>query len=477
MCLHATTGRWDAAYGRSGAAVGLLARPSGKGVGTDENITRDGLLKLAGLAAAGGAAGLAVPARAGAQATEDYAILYVSQDGRDSNAGRSWENAKREVQGALDLVPSGGGVVYIGPGSYRPFSITNPPGRIAVVGLGDVKVIPTGSQPGITLDSSSSTPIVGPLIENIHVSGNGATSGSMTGIQLKNMKRATVRRCRVSGCSVGIDYVNDAGGFTERCSVESTLVNNCGTGLRFHRTPTGHSSFSYNQISNVGIDFCSIGIDIGGDSPAVPNLFGSAFLSTVVWGQTNGAICARVAGDISGCFMHLNLERIAGAGVIGYDVTGRAANTLSATVISKFIGAFRTRVRIAATKSFAYQDGVTRVVINGTGVVDEASYKHMNDGATFPSVRITNRDGTTAGKIELGSGAAAPDVELYREQADVLKTRDQFVTTKAISIMTKAGTPSDSDVELAVDGTMVIDTDNHRIWVRSGGRWKSVALA
>ena len=104
MCLHATTGRWDAAYGRSGAAVDLLARPSGKGVGTDENITRDGLLKLAGLAAAGGAAGLAVPARAGAQATEDYAILYVSQDGRDSNAGRSWENAKREVQGALDLV-------------------------------------------------------------------------------------------------------------------------------------------------------------------------------------------------------------------------------------------------------------------------------------------------------------------------------------------------------------------------------------
>jgi len=94
-----------------------------------------------------------------------------------------------------------------------------------------------------------------------------------------------------------------------------------------------------------------------------------------------------------------------------------------------------------------------------------------------PSVRITNRDGTTAGKIELGSGAAAPDVELYREQANVLKTRDQFVTTKAISIMTKAGTPSDSDVELAVDGTMVIDTSNHRIYVRSGGRWKSVAVA
>jgi hypothetical protein len=78
-------------------------------------------------------------------------------------------------------------------------------------------------------------------------------------------------------------------------------------------------------------------------------------------------------------------------------------------------------------------------MINGTGVEDEASYKHMNDGATFPSVKITNRNGTTVGKIELGSGAAAPDVELYREQANVLKTRDQFVTTKAITIMTKAG--------------------------------------
>ena len=447
----------------------------------DENITRDGLLRLAGLAgiaAAGGAVGLAAPGSAGAQSpTGDYAILYVSRDGRDSNNGQSWENAKREVQAALALVPSGGGVVYVGPGTYRPFSITNPPGRIAVIGLGDVVVIPTGSQPGITLDSSTSTPVVGPLIENIHVNGGGAAAGSMIGVRLRNMKRATVRRCRVSGCSVGIDFLNDAGGFTERCSVESTLVNNCSTGLRFHRTATGHSSFSYNQISNVGIDFCTIGIDMGGDSAAVPDLFGSAFMSTVVWGQTDRAICARVAADISGCFMHLNLERIAGAGVIGYDVTGRAANTLSATVISKFIGAFGTKVKIAATKSFAYQDGVCRVMINGTGVVDEASYEHMNDGATFPSVKITNRDGTTAGKIELGSGTAAPDVALYREQANVLKTRDQFVTTKAISIMTKAGAPSDSDVDLAVDGSIVIDTANHRIYVRSGGTWKSAALA
>ncbi len=144
----------------------------------DENITRDGLLRLAGLVAAGGAAGLAAPGSAGAQVpTEDYAILYVSQDGRDSNDGHSWENAKREVQAALALVPSGGGVVYVGPGTYRPFSITNPPSRIAVIGLGDVKVIPTGSQPGITLDSSTSTPIVGPLIENIHVNGGGAAAG------------------------------------------------------------------------------------------------------------------------------------------------------------------------------------------------------------------------------------------------------------------------------------------------------------
>ncbi len=134
-------------------------------------------------------------------------------------------------------------------------------------------------------------------------------------------------------------------------------------------------------------------------------------------------------------------------------------------------------MRIAPTKSFAYQDGVTRVMINGTRVVDEASYKHMNDGATFPSVKITNRDGTTVREDRVGSGAAAPDVELYREQANVLKTRDQFVTTKAISIMTKAGTPSDSDVDLPLDGSIVIDTTNHRIYVRSGGTWKSVAVA
>ena len=89
---------------RAGGQCGtpLLARPAtlGEGEGMDENITRDGLLRLAGLAgiaAAGGAVGLAAPGSAGAQSpTGDYAILYVSRDGRDSNNGQSWRTPREK---------------------------------------------------------------------------------------------------------------------------------------------------------------------------------------------------------------------------------------------------------------------------------------------------------------------------------------------------------------------------------------------
>jgi hypothetical protein len=78
-------------------------------------------------------------------------------------------------------------------------------------------------------------------------------------------------------------------------SVENTLVNNCRTGLRFHRTATGHASFSTTRSRMSGSTLRHRHRHWR-DSAAVPDLFSSAFISTVVWGQTDGAICARVAG-------------------------------------------------------------------------------------------------------------------------------------------------------------------------------------
>jgi hypothetical protein len=43
-------------------------------------------------------------------------------------------------------------------------------------------------------------------------------------------------------------------------------------------------------------------------------------------------------------------------------------------------------------------------------------------------------------------------------------------------VPTKAGTPTDSDVPIARDGAMVVDTTNDLLYVRSGGAWVSTAL-
>jgi len=45
------------------------------------------------------------------------------------------------------------------------------------------------------------------------------------------------------------------------------------------------------------------------------------------------------------------------------------------------------------------------------------------------------------------------------------------------ALRTKAGPPVDTDFVTVVDGLMVLDTTNLRLYVRSGGLWKSVVLA
>jgi hypothetical protein len=45
------------------------------------------------------------------------------------------------------------------------------------------------------------------------------------------------------------------------------------------------------------------------------------------------------------------------------------------------------------------------------------------------------------------------------------------------AIRTKVGAPVDADFAVPVDGLMMLDTSTLRLYVRSGGVWKSVVLA
>lgn len=81
------------------------------------------------------------------------------------------------------------------------------------------------------------------------------------------------------------------------------------------------------------------------------------------------------------------------------------------------------------------------------------------------------------GKISIGSGAAAPDVNLYRSAANTLKTDDSFEavgsvkgTTGVITAHEAAATPTGG-----VSGEIRVGAG--KIWVNDGGVWKSVAVA
>jgi hypothetical protein len=314
-------------------------------------------------------------------------VLYVSATGLDTNDGLSWGSAKRQIDAAFTALPAGGGTIHVNPGNYAPFTITDAKGRVEVIGHGAVRIAPTGSQVGITISTTGGTPIVGALIENIHVDGDGE-GASTVAMRLFGMSRSTIRRCRISNCLVGIDMFNDAGLFTERNSVENTTINNCGTGVRFWRTATGHTSFSYNRFYNVGVDNCvTVAWDLGGASPSLPDLFGSSFTGCAAWLQDNNAIGVIVACNMLGVITHIDVEHQVGTGCIGWDVRAAALNTDKCTIQSVLIGAWgsSSKVQLAAGKyiRFLPDDDLTEARAVAEGLRGQNFTRELVQGTTI----------------------------------------------------------------------------------------------
>jgi hypothetical protein len=60
---------------------------------------------------------------------------------------------------------------------------------------------------------------------------------------------------------------------------------------------------------------------------------------------------------------------------------------------------------------------------------------------------------------------------------DLTSIDDPHPTLRAQLVYTKAGIPDDGDyIQPPTDGTIVLDTANHRIYIRSGSTWRYAAL-
>jgi hypothetical protein len=77
------------------------------------------------------------------------------------------------------------------------------------------------------------------------------------------------------------------------------------------------------------------------------------------------------------------------------------------------------------------------------------------------------------GRLSWGAGGAyAPDTNLYRYDANHLKTDDLLQAAAGIATVTTLGTPTVS----VPDGTLAVDTQNDLLYFRSGEQWIDVSV-
>lgn len=169
------------------------------------------------------------------------------------------------------------------------------------------------------------------------------------------------------------------------------------------------------------------------------------------------------------------------------------ANTAANAYIARVTGDAFQRLVIDATGSMLWGSGAvvgdTNLYRNGVSELRTDDLFISAGFTTYVGTHVLRRYALAAdaqptfsienanGEHRWGLGGSTVfDTNLYRFAANVLTTDDQFSAGGGLTTKTKAGVPSDVDVQLATDGTIVLDTTNHRLYVRSGAVWKYAAL-
>lgn len=138
-------------------------------------------------------------------------VRYVSAAGNDSNNGLSWGRAKLTVAAAITSLTGRAGTVIIGAGTFALATTTlyvttdgtvaGDPAKLRLIGQGSDHTILTytGTGDAISSGTSTNTPGGALVLEDLAISGSGA-SGNARGIYLKRYQQATtLTRVKVTG--------------------------------------------------------------------------------------------------------------------------------------------------------------------------------------------------------------------------------------------------------------------------------------
>jgi len=141
------------------------------------------------------------------------ATIVVAQDGSGD---------AETIQEGIDLIPDGGGVVYVKEGTYNltaKIEITK--SNVSIVGVGKATAIKITT--GISAIYASAKH--GLLIENLFI--DGADSINSKGIEIQNCNESRIQNNWISDCEFGIEVVSE-GEFT---NVEGNWIKSCKYGI------------------------------------------------------------------------------------------------------------------------------------------------------------------------------------------------------------------------------------------------------
>lgn len=208
-----------------------------------------------------------------------------------------------------------------------------------------------------------------------------------------------------------------------------------------------------------------------------------------------GAITAQVyVNDANVRLTNMYVFAAGAATPVGIEVNAQSGYTITGTIINCTSNA----VKLTGTDGGNGYVDVTVYAASGAALggtpAANTDYRVRTDGGctgggfVFTDKSLGNLN--VQGNIELfaagvskaywqGSDGAivmGGDTVLYRGAANFLQTDDQFYAGDGVRMKTKAGIPTDADTTVDADGVVILDTTNHRLYIRDGGAWKYAAL-
>jgi len=226
------------------------------------------------------------------------------------------------------------------------------------------------------------------------------------------------------------------------------------------------------QGSLDGVTFSSLGVSAANEVKTV--FSGATFIKTPAANTIVSAKTAPVASFPSSSSGSINANSL----VLGSDVvlTRDSANTLA---LRNGVSGQGFHIYNTFTDSSNYErlemDWVGNnmfIKTTGAGTGSTARNMQLIAGGTLTVGSSGGQSWVFTGSVLTPTSDNVSDLGIPASA----KIRNIFVAG-SVANRTKAGTPTDADVNTPTDGMMIIDTTASKIWVRIGGTWKqTVAL-